>query len=167
MITIKSTLSQKDVQKGLYTMMMFNLAHRGMKYFGIGMISLGLIRIITEYLENHQFVFDFPLFFIGFVLLYYHKGVAYYSAKKLFNSKNFITESATYEFSESDMSVVGETYNSKMAWGKIHLVRESNEFIFIYLSFNTAHIIPKRFFDDESYNGLLKILAVNNCAIKK
>lgn len=111
---------------------------------GIGVFMLILIAVFYNSFTQ------FPWFQLAFGL-FLTAGIpisVYFSAKKNFKSNGRISETINYEFDKESILITGESFNSKLTWGKIYGVTESKDWILIWQSQQIANVIPKRDFKE-------------------
>ncbi len=66
-----------------------------------------------------------------------------YSARKQFNSTGRFNEKITYTFDKVWIEIIGESFETKITWEKLHKVRETDKWFLLFANKNMAHIIPK------------------------
>jgi len=73
----------------------------------------------------------------------------YWSAKRSFSTNKRLQEKIIYEFTNENIIIKGETFNSELNWSKTYRIMELNNWILIYQSRLTANVIPKKSFDSQ------------------
>gem|GEM_PF-690254 len=72
----------------------------------------------------------------------------YRSAKKNFTTYGRLQEKIFYEFTQDQIKISGETFNSEFSWDKTYKILELNNWILIYQNRIAANIIPKESFGE-------------------
>lgn len=83
---------------------------------------------------------------LGFLIVVVSPLSTYIGARRAYFSHKNLQETIIYEFKESSLKLIGETFNSEVAWSSIHKVLEFKRWILIYHSKGIANIIPKQSF---------------------
>lgn len=101
-----------------------------------------LIRIVMvpEALEQDGWKWILAVIGLFFLLYYINKS----NAQKEFKRNKKLHENHIYEISEESIHIKGGPFNTIFQWDKLHNMTESKKSFFIWLSKNSAQIIPKR-----------------------
>jgi YcxB-like protein len=137
--------SQLDL-KDIFQYNLFNLYRNPMIIFVtiIGVIMLILASLyylgIFPYFESPP-IFQLLLgsvFTIGLPLF------TFLGAKRNINSKGRITEKMVYKLDNEWIELIGESFESKFTWEKLHKFRESKSLFILYAQKNFAYLISKK-----------------------
>lgn len=122
---------------------------------GIGLFMLILILFSLNSLTQFPWI---QLIF-GLFLTVGMPISVYFSAKKNYQSNGRISETINYEFDKDNIQVTGESFNSKLTWGKIYSVTENKEWILIWQNRQVANVVPKRDFKEGELQAFKSIVA--------
>jgi hypothetical protein len=95
----------------------------------------------------------------GFFMAVYMPIAVYRNAIKTFRSNKLLQERITYLFDMEKLEVVGESFNSELAWKSIHKILEFNNWVLIYQNSAVANLIPLKSFEPNqlaSFKTLIK-----------
>jgi hypothetical protein len=81
-----------------------------------------------------------------------------FQSKTNFSTNKRIQETITFEFSEENIKIVGESFTSALTWEKVYKVVETKEWFLIYESSQTLHLVGKRFFSTKDLGNFQELL---------
>ncbi|MCX6740074.1 MAG: YcxB family protein [Candidatus Parcubacteria bacterium] len=126
---------------------------------------LNLIFAVPYFLGNYS---DFPIFNIMFGLLVV--VLIPYSvlrqSKNTFKINKFLQEQIRYEFTEDQVSVSGETFNSNYKWDNIFKIEELKDWLIIYHDKIVANILFKPQMDSKDLKELKEMILRKNIKSK-
>jgi len=101
------------------------------------------------------------VFILGFLpFVFYHRAIRNY------NSNERLKEIITYVFSEKQIIIRGESFHVEMDWEKTFKIEEIKNWFLIFQNINSANIIPKRCFNDESLINFRNLIHSKNLIIR-
>jgi len=137
------------------------------KFFSLLLVFAGIIGLVGSimyFLGNRTLYKEPPyiMFGLGLFVIYY-PFILYYSAKKYFASNIKLRERIIYEFTDENIRIAGESFNTEMTWNSIFKIVELNQWILIYQSKLTANIIPKSNFGQQldEFRALVRSKGIN------
>ncbi len=110
------------------------------------------------YLFDNSPYYDIYFFSVGFFIVCINPLWMRFRIKRVFKSNKKLGETITYTFYEAKYTVKGESFFSEMVWNSLYEVFESKNYLLLYHSRQSAHIIPKRFFQPETMKQLRAII---------
>lgn len=137
---IKTKIELKD-----YVKLMYILTYR--KWTMVLILSMALFSFIFSafyilgIVESSEFPV-FPFVFSSIVLFLLPVSV-YYSSRKNYKTNTRLQEEVTYNISEEEIKVRGDSFSSEMTWEKTYKVLELKDWFLIYQNKMAANIIPK------------------------
>lgn len=151
-MNIKTTLTQKD-----FVNLNFLLLYRKtLVKIATGIFLLFLfISLISAAMGNHVKLTEYtgPILMIVVLPL-----VTYLSARKNYKSNERIKETITYDFQPEDLVINGESFNSRLSWGKVYKVTQTKNWLLIWQNKQMANGIPRRDVWDGELESLKNIL---------
>jgi c-di-AMP phosphodiesterase-like protein len=137
-LTIQTQLSLDDFTKASYHLLYRKLLVKLLTGFGIYILIIDAFTFFTEG------QFDWYRIFVGLFLIIGFPLQVKLTAKRNYKSNRRMGERITYEFDKELIQLTGESFNSKMTWGKIYRVTENKDYFLIWQNRQVANIIPKR-----------------------
>ena len=80
---------------------------------------------------------------LGTLFLFFIPISVYYSARKNYFTHSRLQENITYEITDEEITIKGDSFNTNMTWDKTHKVLELRSWLLIYENKMLANIIPK------------------------
>jgi YcxB-like protein len=151
MINIITRLSVDDYIKVNYHMLYRKWAIKGMTGFGIFFILLSLFTLISG-------DFSWFLFVFGLFLTVGLRTQVYFAAKRTYKTDGRVSEKIEYLFDKEEITITGESFNSRLTWDKIYSVTENKDWVLIWQNRQIANVIPKRDIKDGELQALKDIV---------
>lgn len=126
--------------------------------FALLIFCAQLIRIIAipEALDRGAWKWILAIIALFFGMYLMNKS----NAKREFKHNKRLHYNHTYTISEESIHIKGGAFNTALAWEKLYNVTESKKCFFIWLSKQSAQIIPKTSMSNEDikvFRGLIKM----------
>jgi hypothetical protein len=137
-ITIVVNLSSKDIMKFQFSFFLRQW------YFWLFSFLFVMSTSVIVYSLKTKNLSDVPspaLFFFLFMLFFLF--IIFRSSKKAFNNK-FVKEEKRYLISEERLLLESESITQKILWNDLVRTILTKESIYLFISSNSAHIIPLR-----------------------
>ena len=159
MIQIVFQFTQKELFEGMMAVAQSRFGTKVSRVIGVVLI-LGSIVMIGGELVYTQGTSWYGWFFFVFSLFitFYLNILIWFQAKKLVERNAPITESMTYTFNQTDYTLRGESFSTRMDYAKLNEVRDGKDFILLKVSDVSAHIIPKRALTTGQFDQLKEIV---------
>ena len=114
-----------------------------------------------NYATETPFFNSFPAipFALGLVMTVFPPYSVFRTARKIYDSNKMINEKIEYEFDKDQISISGESFHSKISWGKLHELSTTKSWFLIWQTKQVANVIPRRDISDnqiETIKGLVK-----------
>lgn len=151
MINIITRLSVDDYIKVNYHMLYRKWATKGMTGFGIFFILLSLFTLISG-------DFSWFLFIFGLFLTVGLRTQVYFASKRTYKTDGRVSEKLEYLFDKEEITITGESFNSRLTWDKIYSVTENKDWILIWQNRQIANVVPKRDIKDGELQALKAII---------
>lgn len=137
---IKTKIQLKDYIKLIYI-----LTYR--KWTMVFILAMGLFNFIfcVLYIFGTITSTEFPILPFAFsaIILFVLPISIYYSSSKNYNTHSRLQEEVTYEISDEEIKISGDSFTTEMTWEKTYKVLELNDWFLIYQNKMVANIIPK------------------------
>lgn len=122
----------------------------------IYVLSAGMLGVLLSTPDNEAFHW-WSVFVIAFAA--YLPFSVYRRANSNYRATKSLHEETIYEFTTSQVTITGESYNTTMQWQTFHKVREMKGWFLLYCNNQTACLIPKSVFatpaDMNSFRNLV------------
>ncbi len=151
-MNIKSKLTEKDFIDVNFILLYSKIS---MKIFTAIIIFMLFLSLLTAIWLP---AISFSQVIIPFVMLLIIPLMTYFTAKKNYSSNQRINETIEYQFEKDDLLMKGESFNSKLSWGKVYKVSQTKNWILIWQNGQIANPIPKRDIEDGQIKSLKIIL---------
>jgi hypothetical protein len=109
------------------------------RFITVMMILSIIIRIIYPKAIKNDTSVNTALVLIFLIVL---PILIYVKAKRNYNTNQRIRERIEYEFSDTDLKIAGESFNSTMSWDKVFKVTKTKRWVIIWQTKYLANIIP-------------------------
>lgn len=100
----------------------------------------------AEYIFHDEFetqdLWIYNIILLLFILFTFYR--IYFRTKKAFLSNTRIQENHTYIFSEENIKIKGETFESIFEWKSLYQVKEVKDWFLLYQSSQTMNLVPKK-----------------------
>jgi hypothetical protein len=164
-IKISTSLNIKD-----YRSLLFQLTYK--KPMIIILTLIGLLSVVTSVLYFFGLFGSFsspPYFqlFLGICIVLFLPFSVYRQANRSFNGNRRLSESITYEFSQEQVSLTGESFSSTYTWDKIPKIEINKKWVLIYQNKTTANIIMRKNFREPELMQFIGIVNSYKSITKK
>jgi len=139
MINVTTKLTVDDYIKVNYHMVYRKWAIKGMVGFGIFFVLLSLFTLVSG-------DFSWFLLIFGLFLTVGLRTQVYFAAKRTYKTDGRISENLEYLFDNKEITITGESFNSRLTWDKIYSVTENKDWVLIWINRQIANVVPKRDF---------------------
>lgn len=153
---IKSKLSEQDFINANFVL----LYSRTMVKVLTGIFAFSFLVSVSTALFSSKVGISqiiLPLIMILFLPVF-----TYFTAKKNYASNKRTSETIEYIFSNDQLTMTGESFNSTMSWNKIHKVSQTKNWVLIWQNSQIANPIPKRDIWEAEINSLKEILNLHH-----
>lgn len=136
---VETKLTIELYRSAIITMYFKSIRSKIYLVLGIFMILMYIMSLVVQSEETETPLVALILgivWLVGLPLLYY------YMAKRQFVNSERLHEAITYEFTEEQIKIQGESFYSEMDWKKVYKIIETKQWIFIYQNKMIANIIP-------------------------
>ncbi|WP_027380647.1 YcxB family protein [Chryseobacterium daeguense] len=158
-MTVKTQITFKDF-------LMFYLKNSLIRLIVFPLL-ISIFLILNYYAEDHfekNILKSTLMWFIIFLILIVIRS--FFRLKKVFSSNKNIQENISYTFTNENIRLEGDTFDSEFTWDAVYRVKENNEWFLIYQSAQIMNMIPKKYFTKNQILELRNIIKVNNVKSK-
>ena len=127
---------------------------RRIRYIG-GAFAAGLCLLLTMTADDHRISFRILYFLILMLIFWIIMRVWTFVGTRVSQWRSYTSEKYRASLCEHTMSLTDDALievtpfnESKNLWSGVYQVVDTTDYIYIFLSLNLAHIIPKRAFPD-------------------
>lgn len=143
-MTVETKIEKKDFIKLMYIMV-----YRKPIVIFLNLIGILMIIGSVSYILGFKDLFDEPPYFqsvFGLFITILLPLSVWKSAVKNFSSNGRLKEGIIYQFTDSSISIQGNSFKSEMDWKKTYKVIELKKWILIYQNKLVFNVIPKESF---------------------
>jgi hypothetical protein len=154
-------LTKQEFVKACMYMSTSTLSYKIKVGLGILYIMIGLILcfFITE-------VYEWTITLVGAIVIIATPAFAYFKAISCYKPDSRISETITYEFTDNNFIVTGQSFNTSSSINKLHKVTANKKWLLIWQTKGTANIIPMSIVTETEISELKEILITNNVKYK-
>lgn len=164
LIDISYSFNINEVRKTFLNIYYKSLSGKIMTLIGAGLLSLFVIRVVNQSYN------PIVVLILGLIFVLMPPISTYNLANKNFKTDAVMKKARNYKFKENGFICTYQNGESFVKWDEVVKAEEVKSDILLYATKRTAHIIPKRVFDDrtEELNLLRKIIKekVKNAKVK-
>ncbi|PCI92882.1 MAG: hypothetical protein COB15_17195 [Flavobacteriales bacterium] len=148
-------INQK-LESSEYVKCIMNMTYR--KPMMIIILIIGFFNLIWSALylfPSASILFEGPPYMalaFGIGLIIISPASIYFGTKRNFNSNPRVSEPIEYKFTNDEIDMTGESFNSSMTWDKIFMLKETNSHVLIYHDQLIAQFINKKSLTPEQLN---------------
>jgi hypothetical protein len=155
-ISVKTQLTFKD-----YRSLLFSLTYK--KPIVILAVIIGFLMLTTSllYFFGAFNSFSSPPYFqlvLGIFIVFYLPLSIHFQAKRNLIANKRLSEVITYEFTDDQINIIGESFSSSYDWQKINKFQITKKWVLIFQSKVIANIIKRDCFNESEFNTLLQII---------
>jgi len=151
-----------------YLKLMYILTYRKPLVIFLTIVGLILIIISGLYFMRISMLFDEPprlQLAVGIVIVTMLPFSVYRGAKRNFSPDSRLRERTVYEFTDENITINGETFQTVMDWSKTYKILELKNWILIYQNKLAANVLPKSSFG-ENLNEFIDLIKQQNVRLK-
>lgn len=149
-IIIESKLSLEDYRK-----LSFQLLYKRWSIIFVtvwGFIMLFFPFLILTILPGARI--NIACLVVGMIFILLYPILTYFSSKSNYAAQKRIGEAVTYTFDDETIRSKGESFESTFTWDKVYRISQTKQFLLLWESKVTAHIIPLRYCSAEQLNAI-------------
>lgn len=165
MIEIHTKLELKDYLKLSRTLMFRRGIVIVFMIIGVYAIAVSLITRLWFPQTFHNSGGLYTLLLGVFILLSY-PVINYFNSKKIFNSHARLKEEITYQFTDENIKIAGESFSGEKTWDKVYKILELKDWILIYENKFVATILKKASFSSEQLQAFKNLVKSKNIKAK-
>ncbi len=94
---------------------------------------------------------------VGMIYILLYPVLTYFSSKSNYASQKRIGEAVTYTFDDETIRSKGESFESTFTWDKVYRISQTKQFLLLWESKVTAHIVPLKYCSAEQLNAIRTI----------
>ncbi len=159
MISITCKLSPSELHKAMQVMARNNRSLLLTTFLGYMQIIIGMVLLAKGWIPLHLLSTS-GIFFIttGFLFAFAPSIITRLKVNQLLQTDNAFTEKIIYNFSPRGYDAKAETYKLNGDWKNLFQIKETGEFLFIYINKKTAMIISKKSFAPRQFSDFKDII---------
>jgi hypothetical protein len=157
-ISVKTKLTLKD-----YRALLFSLTYR--KPMVIFLSLIGILMFVTSilYFLGIFKSFSSPPYFqfvLGLFVIFILPLSIHFQAKRNLISNKRLSEVITYEFTDDQVGMIGESFTSSYNWEKINKLQVTKKWVLIFQSKAIANVIKRDCFNESDFDKLIQLISV-------
>jgi YcxB-like protein len=102
--------------------------------------------------------FVWAIIILGIVFVFGLRAQVYFTAKSNYQSDRRISEQIDYLFTNEEMTVIGESFNTRLTWDKIYGVTGTKNWLLIWQNQQIANVVPKINFTGDELKSFKEIV---------
>lgn len=159
MISFKTKITLEDFQDFNLSVYKQKWSFKMMQIVSILFIFMFLAMVYLSFQSEEKV--DWSTFGILMFALIYLFGIPWflkYNAKKTYFSNAILQEEILFEIDDNTIKTTATSYQSNFDWNQIYKITENDKAIFIYMSKQTANLLPKRDLTSEQLAEIKQII---------